>query len=266
MIPAAPARIHLIPSKGSPYVLIIRRKPSKRFHVIRWNTKSDTLEYGSWFTGKLYPKRCDISFDGQWMVYLAMGATGETWNGISKAPFLRTVAESSNMGTWYGGGYWPDDRTVLLNGWSPEKGKVPFKTKEIKSDFGGEDLGVLYPRWRRDGWRRRGDNYGTSREIKNAKKYIVECDDDDGWEHMPSTEHPILTTKYLGYLTHGYTFKFELDCDISCFDKSVDSACWDSLGNLVYSREGVLYKYSLDDIRRGSPGSKHNLERIELAD
>ncbi|MDX2211870.1 MAG: hypothetical protein SFY66_01155, partial [Oculatellaceae cyanobacterium bins.114] len=104
----APARIHLIPAKASPYVLIIRRKPSKCFHLILWNTQIDTLEYGSWFHGKLYPKRCDISFDGQWMVYLAMGASGNTWNGVCRLPYLRTVAEGSAMGTWFGGGYWSD--------------------------------------------------------------------------------------------------------------------------------------------------------------
>ncbi|MEM7773351.1 MAG: hypothetical protein AAF327_22955, partial [Cyanobacteria bacterium P01_A01_bin.37] len=79
MKPAQPARIHLLPAKRSPYVLVIRRKPSKCFHIIRWNTKTDRLEHGSWFNGKLYPKRCDISFDGQWMVYLAMGDSGNTW-------------------------------------------------------------------------------------------------------------------------------------------------------------------------------------------
>jgi len=224
MSPANPARIHLLPSKGSPYVLVIRRKPSKRFHVIRWNTNTNALEHGSWFNGKLYPKRCDISFDGQWMIYLAMGATGETWNGISRAPFLRAVAESSNTGTWYGGGYWANGQTLLLNEWKPEKGTVPFNVKEITSEFGGEDLGVLYPRWRRDGWKRLGDNFGTNRQLTNPKKYTVVCDGDDGWGHKPTPEHPLLTSTFIGYLTHGYTFKFELECENSPIDDLVDSA------------------------------------------
>lgn len=262
MKPADPARIHLLPAKASPYVLVIRRKPSKCFHVIRWNTKTDTLEHGSWFNGKLFPKRCDISFDGQWMIYLAMGASGDTWNGICRLPYLRTVVEGPNMGTWNGGGYWQDRQTLLLNQWQPAKGSVPFKIAELQPEFGGEDLGVLYPKWERDGWQRCGDNFGTNRRVTTAAKYTVACDGDDGWQHRPSRKHPKLFVRYVGYLAHGYTFRFMLDRFDDLLDDHVDSACWDSLGHLVYSREGVLYKYSLDDLKHGRPGTVHDLEPL----
>lgn len=262
MIPAGPARIHLLPAKASPYVLVIRRKPSKCFHVIRWNTRSDALEHGSWFRGKLYPKRCDISFDGQWMIYLAMGASGETWNGVCRLPYLRAAAEAPNMGTWYGGGYWPDRQTLLLNGWQPAKGSVPFKLARLQPAFGGEDLGVLYPKWERDGWQRRGDNYGTNRRIKDAPKLTVVCDGDDGWQSKPSRRHPSLIARFVGYLDHGYTFRFALDGFDDLLDDRVDSACWDNLGNLVYSRDGILYKYALDDLKNGRPGTVYDLEPL----
>jgi hypothetical protein len=133
-----PARIHLLPSKGSPYVAVIRRKPSKVFHIIRWNTKDDSLEYGSWFKGKLYPKRCDISFDGQWMVYLAMGSKGNTWNGVCQLPRLKTYLEAGNYGTWFGGGYWKTEKELLLNGWREElTGRIPFQLGKLISQFGG---------------------------------------------------------------------------------------------------------------------------------
>jgi hypothetical protein len=261
MTPADPARIHLLPAKASPFVVVIRRKPSKCFHVIRWNTQSDELEYGSWFHGKLFPKRCDVSFDGQWMVYLAMGASGETWNGICRLPYLRTVVEGPNMGTWYGGGYWRDCTTLLLNRWKPAKGRVPFKIDTLQPRFGGEDLGVLYPRWERDGWRRRGSNFGTHREIKRLK-YTVECIGDDGWQNRPSRNHPCLVVRYVGYLAHGYTFRFALDGYADLLDDRVDSACWDSLGNLIYSRDGILYKYALGGLRNGLPSKVIDLEPL----
>ena len=261
MKPAQPARIHLLPAKRSPYVLVIRRKPSKCFHIIRWNTKSDRLEHGSWFNGKLYPKRCDISFDGQWMIYLAMGDSGNTWNGVCRLPYLRTVLEGENMGTWFGGGYWRDRQTLLLNQWQPTQGSVPFKLDQLQAEFGGEDLGVLYPKWERDGWRRRGDHYGTH-EIKTLAKYTVECVGDDGWSHQPSRQYPALIARYIGYLAHGCTFRFSLDRFDELLDDRVDSACWDSLRNLVYSREGMLYKYSLDDMKAGRPGTVIDLESL----
>ncbi len=262
MIPADPARIHLLPAKGSPVVVVIRRKPSKCFHIVRWNTRSDKLEYGSWFHGKLYPKRCDVSFDGQWMIYLAMGASGETWNGVCRLPYLRTFLEGENMGTWFGGGYWQDHRTLLLNGWEPSKGSVPFHLQQLQPQFGGEDLSVLYAKWQRDGWKRRGDHYGTEREITGAAKYTIACEGDEGWSYRPTRRHPELIARYVGYLTHGYTFRFTLEGFGHLLDDEVDSATWDSLGNLVYSREGVLYKYSLADLDRGEPGTVHDLEPL----
>lgn len=266
MTPAAPARIHLLPARDAPCVIVVRRKPSSCFHIVRWNTRTDQLEHGSWFKGKLYAKRCDVSFDGRWMVYLAMGASGETWNGICHPPFLRTVAEGENMGSWFGGGFWRDRKTLVLNQWQPEKGSVPFRFETLKAEFGGEDLSVLYSKWQRDGWQRRGDDYGTERNIADASSYQLECNGDDGWQNRPTNKHPALIVRYAGYLTHGYTFHFELEGYPDLLDTRVDSACWDSLGCLLYSRQGILYRYSLKDLELGQAGAVHDLESLVQPD
>jgi len=264
MIKEIPARIHLLPAKGSPYVAVIRRKPSKVFHIIRWNTEDDRLEYGSWFKGKLYPQRCDISFDGKWMVYLAMGGNnGNTWNGVCLLPRLKTYLEVDNIGTWFGGGYWKNEKELLLNGWGEPQGKVPFKLGELNSQFGGEDLGVLYPRLERDGWRRAGDSYGNNVEVKNSKKYIVKCENDEGWYWQPSRNHPTLRMYYRGFLERGYTFEFRLDDYPELLDSTVDWATWDFLGNLVFAKQGKLYKYKLDDFKSGKPSLCKDLESLE---
>ena|SRR5437762_157245 len=160
------ARIHLLPAKEAPYVVIVRRKPSKTFHIIRWNTEKDEFEHGSWFRGKLYPMRSDVSFDGQWMVYLAMGDGGNTWNGCCRLPFLKTYLEGENFGTWNGGGYWKDNKTLTTNRWTDQRGSVPFKV-EVMSAGQGEDFTVLPLRMERDGWKRNGNNWGTDRKIKS---------------------------------------------------------------------------------------------------
>ena len=46
-------------------------------------------------------------------------------------------------------------------------------------------------------------------------------------------------------------------------DAQVDSACWDSLGNLLYSRRGILYRVSLNDFEQGRPGAVHDLESLQ---
>lgn len=245
MSPAQPARMHLLPAKQAPVVVVLRRKPSRLYHVVRINTRTGILEEGSWFTGRLYSMRCDVSFDGNWLVYLALGAKGASWNGISMLPRLTTVAEGANMGTWNGGGYWSSSRVLKLNCWLITKGQVPFRTEPLTPEYGGEDLSVLYPRMERDGWCRVGDNWGADQVVADASKHTVERVGDDGWEVRPSRRHPTLRCWYAGYLKHGYTFRFRLREDRDFLDDPVDWATYDSEGQLVVARQGVVTVFAL---------------------
>ena len=245
-VPAAqPARLHLLPAKGAPVVVVLRRKPSRLYHIVRINTKTGSWEQGSWFTGRLYSMRCDVSFDGNWLVYLALGAKGESWNGISMLPRLTTVAEGPNMGTWNGGGYWSTAKVLKLNCWEITKGQVPFRTEPLTPEYGGEDLSVLYPRLERDGWRRAGKNWGSDRQVPKTAKYTVKRIGDEGWHFQPSRPHPTLHCWFAGYLKHGYTFRFRLLEDPDLLDDSVDWATYDSEGQLVVARKGVVTVYAL---------------------
>lgn len=55
-----PPRLHLLVARDAPKILIIRRGPSKVFHLIAWNTETDEFEQGSWFRGRLYEYRSDL--------------------------------------------------------------------------------------------------------------------------------------------------------------------------------------------------------------
>jgi hypothetical protein len=104
------------------------------------------VKEGSWFRGKLYPLRCDVSFDGKFMVYLAMGASGKTWNGVCRAPWLTTFLDVENMGTWYGGDYFAGPRLWKTNRWnrSAENAThtdIAFELQPYGLVHGGEDLG-----------------------------------------------------------------------------------------------------------------------------
>jgi hypothetical protein len=249
--PAQPARIHLLPAAKAPMVVVIRRKPSKLFHIIRVDTVTGKAEHGAWFDGRLYPGRCDVSFDGNWFIYLALGARGNTWNAVSKLPRLTAIAESRNMGTYFGGGYWRSRDVLCLNRWAPgEAAKLPFRTEQLIVQHGGEDLGVLYPRLERDGWRRRGDNWGRDERVKGAKTYTVAHTGDDGWERQPSSRHPALIMWYVGYLAHGYTFRFRVPSQPELLDDDVDWATYDSRGQLVAARKGVVTIYGLRGRKR----------------
>lgn len=244
----------MLPAKEAPVVVVLRRKPSRLYHVIRINTKTATCEEGSWFTGRLYEKRCDVSFDGKWFVYLALGAKGESWNGISLLPRLTTVAEGANMGTWNGGGYWASARVLKLNCWQVTKGRIPFRMEPLTPEHGGEDLSVLYPRMERDGWRRVQNSEGQDEPGPGAEglsvlwmegRFDCEGKGQQHWQLQPSRRHPALRCWFAGYLQHGYTFRFRVPEEPGLLDDTVDWATYDSLGQLVVARRGVVSVYEL---------------------
>ncbi len=222
------------------------------------------FEEGSWFRGKLYPKRCDVSFDGKFMIYLAMGSGGNTWNGVCRLPWLTTLADVENTGTWYGGGYFAGRRLLRTNGeWPPGHGtpNIPFKLEPYRSRHGGEDLGVLYERFARDGFARLGENWGERKQL-GTRQYQVACNGDDGWGSRPSRRHPELAVRFIGYLEHGYTFAFSLE-DYPDLLKGATWATWDSKGNLWVARPGVVEQFTLKDLRSGAPSFSLDVDRLE---
>lgn len=262
MIDEIPARLHLLPALTAPVAVILRRKPSKCFHVMRWNTQTGAIEHGSWFRGQLYPLRCDVSFDGEWMVYLALGASGNTWNGICRLPWLKTVCEGTNMGTWYGGGYWNQPGQLLLNGWTSitVAQELPFRVRGYHADY-GEDEGVLYQRLKRDRWKRAGP-FGQERRVKGTKKFMILHENDAGWYRRPTPEHPTLRVFYRGYLEHGRTFEFRLDEYPGLLDEKVEWATWDCLGQLLVARTGGVRRYRLEDLGSGIPSFTASFEDL----
>jgi len=256
--PAKPARIHLLPAAKAPIVVVIRRKPTKLFHIIRVDTVTGAYEQGAWFNGKLYPMRCDVSFDGDWLVYLAMGAGGDTWSAVSRLPRLTAVTQYESGTTYFGGGYWRARDVLCANGWTPEPSKLPFRTEPLLARYGGEDLSVVYPRLERDGWRRRGADWGHAAVVKKAKKYTATHAGDDGWIRQPSSKHPALIMWYAGYLAHGYTFRFRVPAQPELLDDDVDWANYDSRGQLVVARKGVVTIYALRS--RSRLEARHTLD------
>jgi hypothetical protein len=64
------SRIHLLAAKEAPTLVILQRKRSTLFHVITVDIRTLKVTDGSWFRGKLYPLRCDVSFDGSsWSIW-----------------------------------------------------------------------------------------------------------------------------------------------------------------------------------------------------
>lgn len=254
------ARIHLLPAKEAPYVVIIRRKPSKTFHIIRWNVEQDEFEHGSWFTGHIYVHRSDVSFDGKWMVYLARGSRGTTWNGVCSLPYLNTHLEADAPDTWCGGGYWRDSKTLLTDSWTTPTGSAPFRIEPMLGD-GTQNSEALHLRMARDGWMRNGNNWGTDRRIR-GKKHLTVRDGDDGWSWQLERSGPTLEAFFRGHLEYGFTYEFRVREFPDLLDQQVEWATFAVNGDLVFARLGCVYRYSRNDLRRGKPGFAADLNGL----
>jgi hypothetical protein len=240
------SRVHLLAAKEAPVVVILQRKRAKLYHIITVDTEKHSVKEGSWFRGRLYEMKCDVSFDGEFMVYLAIGkGSGKftSWSGVCRLPWLKTLVESETPGSNWGGGYFADRNVLITNGWqtvSPPA-DLPFTlTSEPLTYFAAENRGVLYDKFERDGFRRIGD---------------------DAWSKRPSSRHPELQVHYLGN-EKGDQFAFSVEQHPGLVERA-NWATWDSGKNLWVARPGIVEQYTLDDLRSGMPSYSLDVDLFE---
>jgi hypothetical protein len=250
-------------------MLIIRRGPSRVFHLIAWDTETDRLEHGSWFRGKLYPHRCDLSFDGQWLVYFAFGPTRDlySWVAVSRPPWLRAEALWPKEDCWRGGGVFLGPQRLWLN-LAPDA--RPRPNERDPRDLGlqieqwpaaeGEDEGSFFYRLERDGWKRAGD-WSLVRQETTPQGWL--CHGDPGWFLRPSSHHPTLRMFYRGYyFRRGRVYEYAIEEYPGLIDPSVEWAGWDGMGRLVIARAGFVERYTLEDLAAGAPSFRYDLNAL----
>ncbi len=120
-IPSTPPRIEIVFAVSAPVAVILRRGPTRWVHVLKWDTRTDSIERGAWFKGRIYAERCALSPDGSLFFYFAVAlhsASRENgfplhWNAISRPPWLTALAMWPSA-SW-GGGYFVTQRTIVLD-------------------------------------------------------------------------------------------------------------------------------------------------------
>ena len=162
-MPRFAARIHVLLASDAPVGVVIRRGPAKQVCTVLWDRKTDEFRVGQWLKGRIYERRSDISPDGKHLIYFAMNGKWQSeakgsWTAISKTPYLKALAIFPKGDCWHGGGLFTDKKSYWLNNGCGHS--VLRDTHRLKRDtkfrptdnFGGECLGVYYPRLLRDGW------------------------------------------------------------------------------------------------------------------
>lgn len=161
MTKSFPARIHILLAQKAPLGLVIRRGPSKRVATLLWDRRTDQFQLGQWLKGRIYPRRSDLSPDGNYFIYFAMNGKWKSeamgsWTAISRAPYLKALVMVPWEGTWGGGGLWTSETSYWQNGnIKPMRDSDLVQRDETYEPQGGlglECLSVYYPRLLRDGW------------------------------------------------------------------------------------------------------------------
>ena len=66
-----PPRVHALVATTRPVAVVFVRTARSYWHLLRWDLDSGRLEPGAWFRGGLYPRRADLSPDGDILSYFA---------------------------------------------------------------------------------------------------------------------------------------------------------------------------------------------------
>jgi hypothetical protein len=266
MSPTPPPRLHLLVARQAPRILIIRRGPSRVYHLILWHCDSDTFEPGSWFRGMLYMQRCDLSWDGARLVYFAMGKSAEyySWTAVSRAPWLRAELFYPKNATWHGGGVWIGPNRLWLNmpaAAQPRDGdprQLGIHAHGALSEY-GEDEGPFYRRLARDGWQRTDD--GRHEYERTRQGWLFSGG--PAWALQPAPDLPVLRMVYRGYyFNQGRVYHYCLDGYPGLLDEQVLWAGYDYAGRLVLARNGIVERYTPADLERGEPSLRYDLNGL----
>ena len=238
--------------------VILRRGPTKWWHVTLWDTKADRFQSGQWFHGHLYPNKCDLSPDGSLMSYFAGRFSPRdvagSWIAVSRPPYL-TALTLWPVGDTHGG------RSVFTDNYSllvaaglhlPDRLTGPLSVTEYYGLKKTDPRHQARPCWN-EGWegtlvepqtRRSWPRYSAWR--KTSGKLTLERDPRQkdafggfAFDRFPSRARSLYTL-YRG------------EDPVAVFE--AHWADWDQLGRLVATVGGRVFAGALD--RRNNLGWK----------
>jgi hypothetical protein len=263
-------RLYAILAPARRTAVIFRRGPSKRVLLIRWWLDSDTFEIGQWFMGRIYERRCDLSPNGELLVYFAQdfGRPLGSWTAISKPPFLTALALWPKGDCWGGGGLFKSDIHLDLNHRSgqemtlPSKYKLPkrFRVTQLGEHAGwGEDDPILHMHRLRDGWWHAQAGHAKFAGLNEDISYPVEPNE---IYTKPQPGNPKLELRCIlrgiGHRQHAWYLEDYAVAQRTDnkklvppalqswttlrYSEEVDWADWDRNGDLLFAKDGRLYR------------------------
>jgi hypothetical protein len=156
-----PPRLYFIVAREAPRAVVLSRGPAKQVELLNWDLLSDELTPGQWLKGRIYERKCDLSPNGELLVYFAAKWAARpieegSWTAVSRPPFLTALALWFNGDVNGGGGLFDSDRHLRLDhGRTQPSGdfELPdWLRVDLLHDGSHEPIEDM--RLRRDGWQR----------------------------------------------------------------------------------------------------------------
>lgn len=251
------ARLYCLLSRGSPQGVVFRRGPSSQVLLIKWDLDSDSFETGQWLKGRIYERRCDLSPDGELLVYFAADFRRSigSWTAVSRPPFFTALALWPKGNCWGGGGLFASNSGLLLNHQNDEMALAPnlsvpnwFSVDPCGEWSGrGEDDPIWWSRLQKDGWTMTA--YPERTKDDRGAKVWIEYDPPIIWEKA----HPLWPNKYTLQMSilgikerNGPWWLIEHVVRsnrgyVGTIGKS-DWADWSKEGHLLFAQSGCLYR------------------------
>jgi hypothetical protein len=276
---ASSVRLFAILARGARRAVVFRRGPSKQVLLLSWNTETDEVTPGQWFKGRLYERRADLSPSGDKLVYFAAKyrSSQDTWTAVSRPPWLTALALWPRGGAWGGGGLFDTESRLRLNHWGSAMALAPdfrlppgFQVELLWEQSGtGEDFPIYDFRLRRDGWRR--TEPGTAHRHSVDSPLFVSYEPAMTYRKARPGARASgleLQMRILGIHEQNgpwYVTEYDLIDEARGQQTSLgrlDWAEWDVTGELLFARDGRLYRL---EPRRKS-GALDISEQREVAD
>jgi len=253
-------RLYAVLARKAPIGVIFRRGPSNQVQLLKWNLETDEIIPGQWLKGRVYEHRCDLSPNGDFLVYFAATYKGpySTWTAISRPPFFSALALWPKGDAWGGGGLFDaNGKGLALNHRSSEMKlaqnfKLPsaFRIRPLGEHSGwGEDDPILSFRLKRDGWVKIKN--GEYKQNKHGSKIWIEYLHPEVWEKKSSLGSSAIHMELHGiHERNGSWYLYK--CKKIVNDHAIDLGRCDwadinSEGVVYFSNEGCLYRKHMEN-------------------
>lgn len=264
------ARLFVLLASDAPVGVVVRRGPTSQVLLIKWNLENDTFEHGQWLRARVYERRCDLSSDGNLLLYFASDQRRaiRSWTAVSRPPYFTALALWPKCNAYGGGGIFESKTRILLDhhDWEEiqvaESFSIPdwLDVRALGRRGGGEDFDLGSPwslRLQRDGWKLLQRPTGTKDEF--GAKMRLELDPPFVWQkaHPIQSDHFAIEMSILGIggqdrppvvtehrLVGGDGYMGQIG--------ESDWADWAPNGDLLFAQSGCIYRLRFENGGFGS--------------